>query len=253
MLSNLIYTILLGPVLLLQGLYIKKRTPELPEPVGPRAGIIGDGELMRILIVGDSAAAGVGVLEQFDALSGQLIKELSLRYCVHWRLIAKTGLNTQELIEELNSVDENNVDIVVSSLGVNDVTSGTSCKQFKRQQLDLYSLLLDRFSARHIIVNKVPPMHEFPALPQPLRWFLGNRAQALNIELSELVASDSRLNLMSIDFPVDKEFFADDGFHPSKKAYQFWGEKLAVLICDLNVSVFDRKKSQNKSGFQVKS
>lgn len=230
MFSDLIYTVLLGPVLLVQGVYVKRRTPELPEPEGQRSGVVGDGPSLRVLIVGDSAAAGVGVKDQLEALSGQLQMVLSKQYCLHWQLIAKTGLNTKELIDELRSVDANEFDIAVTSLGVNDVTSGTSTQKFKQSQKDLYKVLVDRFSTQTIILTSVPPMHEFPALPQPLRWFLGRRAKALNSVLTELVESDAKLEFLGLRFPVDDEFFASDGFHPSKRAYKLWGNELADVI-----------------------
>ena len=51
-------TVALGPVLLMQGLAVRRRVPKLPEPPGAREGTTGDGPPLRIVIVGDSAAAG---------------------------------------------------------------------------------------------------------------------------------------------------------------------------------------------------
>jgi hypothetical protein len=54
-------TATLGPLLLLQGRHVRRVTPRLAEAVGPRDGTAGNGPPLRLLIVGDSAAAGVGV------------------------------------------------------------------------------------------------------------------------------------------------------------------------------------------------
>ena len=60
-------TIGLGPVLLAQGHYVRRVTPRLPEPEGLRQGVEGSGPPLRLLILGDSSAAGVGVATQAEA------------------------------------------------------------------------------------------------------------------------------------------------------------------------------------------
>ena len=69
--------ILIGPVLFLQGKHVKRVTPKLSEPEGHRHGQVGQGKGLSLLIVGDSAAAGVGVEHQQQALSGRLVAALS--------------------------------------------------------------------------------------------------------------------------------------------------------------------------------
>lgn len=93
--------ITLGPVLLAQGLYTRWVTPRLPEPVGERAGVSGIGPRLRLLILGDSAAAGVGVTSQDDALAGKLVARLSGDFAVSWRLLAQSGLDTREVVQLL--------------------------------------------------------------------------------------------------------------------------------------------------------
>ena len=53
--------IMLSPVLVAQAVVTRARLPRLPEPEGQRHGVIGRGPLLRVLITGDSSAAGVGV------------------------------------------------------------------------------------------------------------------------------------------------------------------------------------------------
>lgn len=51
---------LLGPLLWLQARHVRRVTPHMPEPPGLRAGTAGRGPLIRLLVAGDSGAAGVG-------------------------------------------------------------------------------------------------------------------------------------------------------------------------------------------------
>ncbi|HMY01436.1 MAG TPA: SGNH/GDSL hydrolase family protein, partial [Agitococcus sp.] len=94
-------TLALAPLLVVQGWYVKRITPRLPEAEGARQGITGQGQRLRLLVVGDSAAAGVGAVHQREALVGQLTAELAAQFEVSWLLIAKTGFTTADLLAHL--------------------------------------------------------------------------------------------------------------------------------------------------------
>ncbi|MDH3952646.1 MAG: SGNH/GDSL hydrolase family protein, partial [Gammaproteobacteria bacterium] len=59
-----------------QGIWTNLRVPTLPEPPGAREGSAGKGPPLKLLVVGDSAAAGVGVSRQDEALLGQVVSRL---------------------------------------------------------------------------------------------------------------------------------------------------------------------------------
>lgn len=67
---------LLGPLLWLQARHVRRVTLRMPEPPGLRAGTAGGGPLIRLLVAGDSGAAGVGAPTQDQALCGQLVRRL---------------------------------------------------------------------------------------------------------------------------------------------------------------------------------
>lgn len=177
--------ILLGPLLLVQGLYTRRVTPRLPEAEGERQGEAGSGDVLRLLIVGDSAAAGVGAATQGEALSGRLVERLAEDYQVSWKLWARTGLDSQGLLELLEQHAPEPFDVALLSIGVNDVTSSLTLDQWLARQQRLMALLCDTFAVKQVVVSPLPPMHLFPALPQPLRWFLGFRARRFNARLAD--------------------------------------------------------------------
>ncbi|MEO1603455.1 MAG: SGNH/GDSL hydrolase family protein, partial [Pseudomonadota bacterium] len=82
--------IALGPLLLTQGRRVRRDILRLPEAEGPREGIVGEGPPLRLLVLGDSSAAGVGAATQSDALVGQLVAQLSPEYRTAWTVIART-------------------------------------------------------------------------------------------------------------------------------------------------------------------
>ena len=127
--------------------------PKLPEAPGAREGVTGSGMPLRVLIVGDSSAAGVGAVSQSKALSGWLISGLSSEFAVHWKLSAQTGSRTLETIKRLENEPPEQLDVVVTALGINDVTAGISVRSWLKYQISLVKLLRDKFSTQHILIS----------------------------------------------------------------------------------------------------
>ena len=225
-----IATIALGPILLWQGRRVRRTVPLLPEPGGPREGLSGNGAPLRLLVLGDSAAAGVGAATQADALAGQLVAALSDSFQVRWKLIAQTGATTQTVLEHLQKIEGQVFDVVVTSLGVNDVTSGRSLDGWRRLQGELVALLRSKFQAQHVLLSGLPPMHKFPALPQPLRWYIGSRAKQFDSALEALAANGSGSEFVKLSYTMDVQFMATDGFHPGPAIYALWGADIARRI-----------------------
>ena len=228
----LLITVLLSPLLMLQGRWTRARTPRLPEPAGPREGVAGNGPLLRVLVLGDSAAAGVGVSQQRNALTGQIVEQLAGRHTVHWKLSATTGERTRSALAKLPPAGQEVFDVAVVSLGVNDVTSGIKLAEFEHQQETLVHELQQRFGVHCIVISTLPPMHLFPALPQPLRWVLGQRAQQFSAVLRGLVQRSERCVLCEVDTSGDRTMMADDGFHPGPPVYSRWAAQVVRLIDD---------------------
>lgn len=228
--QHLLLTLTLGPILLFQGRQVRRRMPVLAEPPGERKGIQGKGPGLLLLITGDSAAAGVGASHQDEALLGQLVAVLKSSFRVEWTLQAKTGATTLSTLRDLRQLGEQRFDVVVTSLGVNDVTSGIRRSSWRRQQAQLRTLIQDRFDARLTIVSGLPPMHAFPALPQPLRWYLGRRAMHLDRDLKKDVAEDATTEFSTLRFSDDIRLMSADGFHPGPRGYAEWARRLGESI-----------------------
>ncbi|NIZ61895.1 GDSL family lipase [Sedimentitalea sp. CY04] len=218
------------PLLLAQALWVRRRAQLLPEPPGPRSGTSGQGPRLRLLIIGDSSGAGVGAASQDQALSGQLVSRLADRYQVTWRLEARTGNTTPDMTRQLASMPPETFDCAVVALGVNDVTRATTKVQFVSHQTALFDLLKSRFRVRQILCTGVPPLQHFPLLPQPLAWTLGRHAARLDSGLVQLAHRNEGVSHLPLVLPRNPDMAAQDGFHPSPKAYAIWAENLARNI-----------------------
>jgi len=221
---------LLGPLLWLQGKYVRLVTPRLPEPPGAREGTTGQGPELRLLIAGDSAAAGVGASSQDEALSGRLLGYLRPYCTVKWRLVAVNGLDSPGLVKLLDETPADRFDVVVLSIGVNDVTSLRSPSQWLRWQDQLTSVIQTRFRPQLLIHSAIPPMHGFTALPQPLRWFMGRWALDMNRRLEAALSGKTGRMLHWPFRDAASEGLAADGLHPGPKGYDRWAEGLSKVI-----------------------
>ncbi|WP_419177313.1 SGNH/GDSL hydrolase family protein [Ruegeria halocynthiae] len=217
------------PVLAAQGLLVRRNAQLLSEPAGPRKGRMGRGPRLRLLITGDSSAAGVGAGTQAQALSGHLVAQLARHYAVEWRLEATTGHTTQDTIDRLNGLD-GQFDMALTALGVNDVTRGVTQKRFAEHQARLLGLLTGPMGVRRVVVTGVPQMDRFPALPQPLAWVLGQQAARLDHGLKQVADHFPQVRHLSLKLPDDPALAAPDGYHPSPKAYALWAKEAARLL-----------------------
>lgn len=224
-------TALLAPLLLLQGRRVKRRIIRLQEATGTRQYNLGQGLPLRILIIGDSAAAGVGVRDQANALLGQLTKQLQHYYLLDIQLKATSGDCSQDLMHKLQDYPQTHYDVIITSIGVNDVTQRQSPSAWSRLQKQLFALIEQKFQPQLVLITAVPPMHLFEALPQPLRWYLGQYATAYNQTLKQLLTSYSNFQLIAWDATqTSQQFLAEDGFHPNEHAYTLWAQQLAMVI-----------------------
>jgi lysophospholipase L1-like esterase len=228
---TLVLKIALGPLLLAQGKWTRWRTPVLPEAEGEREGVCGDGAAMRLLIVGDSSAAGVGVGTQDVALAGQLTRRLAQAgRRVHWRLVARSGANTAQALQLLQNAGAAPADIAVVVLGVNDVVDQVPIARALEHRAALTDWLRRETGARHVVHAALPPMHRFPALPQPLRAVMGLDARRHDRALKRWCESrdDASYAWMGVD--LTREVMAHDGFHPAEPVYRHCGQALARHI-----------------------
>ncbi|MFL6716020.1 MAG: SGNH/GDSL hydrolase family protein [Burkholderiaceae bacterium] len=218
------------PLLAAQGRRVRRITPRLPCAEGPGFGICEDalgGPPLRLLAVGESPVAGVGVEHHEQAITAALARELARRLArpVHWRACGLNGATVRQAQDQLLPlVPAQPVDVLLVAFGVNDSTAFHSTR---RWQADL-TLLLESLRARcqpgMVLLAGVPPLAQFPGLPQPLRWVLGLKAAALDHVAAGLpgvrhVPMRHHQGLSGM--------MASDNYHPSALGCDAWARDLA--------------------------
>ncbi|MGM8886228.1 SGNH/GDSL hydrolase family protein [Psychrobacter sp. 1U2] len=268
-LSTTARDVLLAPIYLYQGSKVKRDTVRLPEPEGERHGqvkltdaahqTIGDNNrILSVMVVGDSAAAGVGSQTQQEALAGKLIPALQQQALnnqafaqqfatLSWSVQATTGHTSFDILRRLYVMPKPSqpLDVMVISVGVNDTTTKVAAAEWQQRLEAIITIAQRKFAVRQLIFVRLPQMEQMPALPAPLSHFVGAKATKLDEILQQVCSAHDSVTYMATDFarmlnehsnggPIDiSVMFADDGFHPSSLMYGYWAQQLAELIAEL--------------------
>jgi len=118
-------------------------------------------------------------------------------------------------------------DLVLISIGVNDVTGLRRRHAFIADLTHTLRQLRARAPHCRIVVAAVPPLAAFPLLPQPLRALLGLRSQLLDQALQRWLATQAEALHVPMPFPPAPARFAADGFHPNEASCAEWAAHLA--------------------------
>ena len=222
----------LAPLLIAQAVATRRRAPVLPEADGPRQGRVGagEGQAIKLLIAGDSSAAGVGVAHQEQAVAGYLTRTLAreARAPVEWTLRARTGLSTRAVHEWLRDDPPVPADIAVVVTGVNDVIEQVPSTRALAHRAALAEWLLAGGRARHVVFAPLPPMHRFPLLPRLLARVVGDDARRHDDAIARWAAMRSDVSHVRIALDLHAGVMASDGFHPGEPVYRVCGEALGA-------------------------
>jgi lysophospholipase L1-like esterase len=234
--ANLISLPLL-PVVLAQGIWVRRRTPRLPDAEGRAWGsIAGTGPGINLVLLGKSTVAGVGASTQQGALACKTATCLShqIDRTVYWRAIGRSGITARETLTELvPRLEGTRTDVLVIVLGVNDVLRLTSSSRWAMDKSLLIAAVRDYCGNIPVVLAGVPQMNHFPALPNPLRFVLGSRSSRLDAVSRRLADSMDSVLYSGVDLKDRRDLFCVDGFHPSEAGYEIWGERLAVAVAPL--------------------
>lgn len=213
----------LAPVLMRQGRRVRATTPRLPEAPGPRTGEVpGRGAPVRLLVLGESTAAGVGAADHREGLAGQTAASLASASgrAVHWRVIARNGATAATTQALFAPAADAVADVVVIALGVNDTLRLHTPARWSRDLRRLIDAVRARCGPVPVVLAGVPPVGRFPGLPQPLRAVLGLRAAVLDRAAARLAATLEGVHHVRVPLPeAADDLFCGDRIHPSPRGY----------------------------------
>jgi lysophospholipase L1-like esterase len=237
--------VLVLPVLIRQGKQVRRRMPRLPAAQGPTEGAFpGSEPTLRLTVLGDSAAAGVGASTHDEALGGYLGAEVARRSGrrTAWHVIARSGAKTRDVTRDLVPLLVEPTDVIIAVVGVNDLKSYRLIRDFRRDTKALIEAIQAQAGPVPIVLAGIPPFKHMPGLPRPMRTILGLRGRAMDDVLRRLASQTGNLRHISLNalkFPENA--FTEDGFHPASRGYRLWAEVVADQVDHAGVTAPPRQ------------
>lgn len=219
-----------SPLLLTQGIWLKKKVLRLHPPIDHPEGVFnGKNQELKILGLGESTMAGVGISKHTETLTGLTASRMSqlMNRTLHWKILAESGIKIAEMNELIKRQSFLEADVILIAIGGNDIFKLTPSWKWELSIKHCVSLIQEKSQHPLIIFSTVPPVGHFPAIPHPLKLVYGLWANLLQDSMNRILNSDLEAYLLIEDFPKSRAFFLEDGVHPSPLAYRLWAEALA--------------------------
>lgn len=233
------------PFMYRDGKRVLSSVPKLPPATGPNGQTVGEEPPLRILIIGESTMAGVGVATHAEGFAGAFADALAqgIGRSVSWRVYARSGFTLKRILHEvLPTIEEAQVDMIVVGMGGNEAFKMNTPEGVRRDFKAVIDWLRNRFGPDvPIAFPNMPPIREFTAFTPVLKFTLGRMVEVFGEELAELVKAEENVYYNAeviriadwrqrLGVGEDPTIFFSDGVHPSALTYQTWGRDFAAFL-----------------------
>lgn len=218
------------PMLYFQGKKLRQKISRLPSHAEFLA-LKSNKNSPNVLIIGESTAAGVGASKPETTFAYQIHLQLSEEYSIY--NLGKNGLKAERLKRLLLHGKQElspQIQTAVILIGANDCFKFTPPSKFQKELKAFVKLLIETYSIEKVIIPTVPPVHQFPALPWIIRFFLGWHRTMLIREIQQLEKGISQLKYKAVEEKFKASYFADDGIHPSDLGYAAMANQIIADI-----------------------
>lgn len=222
------------PLYAVLGLHVRGRTPRLPPAAGSPLGQAGEAGKppARLLVIGDSSAASVGIARQSDGMASRLAETLAPRLGapVEWRAAgfnsATAGSLRDHVVHNLEPVAYSHILITV---GFNDMKNFHSGRRWAKEFGGLIYALKARFPEARLYWSQMLDPAEMPALPPVLAAILRQRMRLFN-RLGACLCGERGAVAIPPAVGLPPVGFCPDGIHPSEAGYLGWAEHVAPYM-----------------------
>lgn len=190
------------------------------------AVVLGNGQPLRYIVIGDSTAAGRGA-PYADGIAMKTAEHLAKSRKVTMVNLGVSGATFADIVNhQLTEAAKLQPDLVLCSAGANDVTHFTSTSKLTASAEKMVAVLSDRDGPPVIVFTCSPDMGAVPRFLQPLRWIAGIESKRVNRAIMAGIHSPHVAIAPVYDtgplFAANPGLFAADRFHPNSGGYATW-------------------------------
>lgn len=205
--------------------------------VAPAHGRSADAPALRVVVLGDSTTAGVGVTRAEDALPAQLARLLADAHDrpVHVTSLGRSGARAGHVLAEQLPRVTPDADLVVLVVGANDATHRTNPWRFRRQLAALLRGVREAAPGATAALAGIPSFRGALRGVEPLMIITDHYARVLRaIERREArsvgVAYADLATHVAPRVRGRPDTLSRDSFHPSAAGYAVWAEAIAAAV-----------------------
>jgi len=180
----------------------------------------------RVLVAGDGAATGRGVLSHDLGLPGHLARALSAhtRRATDVDIVVAGDMTAVSCLPALARTDLDPFDVVVLSLGANEALALTSAESWQEALAALLADVTTRApAATPVFLLPIPFFGVNPAFPRRLGRVVDAHVRRLNAATESLVSQMPRVSVLAVD---QADPYEPEGSH----VYRRWAESIAPRI-----------------------
>ncbi|MGH8870892.1 MAG: SGNH/GDSL hydrolase family protein [Acidimicrobiia bacterium] len=194
------------------------------------SGVFGDPAHppYRVAVLGDSSVTAPGVAGPHEIWVTMVCRRIAETRHVTLRSLAVSGSRAEDLIrDQLEPALVFDPDLVIVSVGANDVIKGVGIRSFERRLDELVATLVETGAV--VILSGVGDIGTIPRLKPPLRNLMSRRSERFD-RVHHLVATRYGAHVVEHrkDNPTiwysDRALWSPDLFHVSAAGHRRWAE-----------------------------
>jgi lysophospholipase L1-like esterase len=194
----------------------------------------------RYVVIGDSTSVGQGAKIQTDNYSCQYAQLVLLKQypAVKVYNLAVSGAKTQDVLsKQVEAAIALDPDLIMMSIGANDVTGLTNAEEFRRNYTIILQKLIGNSTKAKIVLLNIPSFSTSPLLWEPYKSAAHYQAGEFNKIIEAIAKTEQNIRVVDIYRGTEPDFrrfpklnFSQDKFHPSSAGYSVWTRVISQTL-----------------------